>query len=235
MARRLRYQVAVSLDGFIAGPNGEYDWIVMDDSIDFGALFKEFDTAVMGRKTYEALAAYGGEGSLPGLDVVVFSRTLPANARRGVRISNDDPGEVVEALKAKPGRDIWLYGGGELLRSLLDAGLVDTVEVAVIPVLLGSGVPLVAPGAPTKLALTDQKALPASGIVSLSYSVPGGIGPAPSIRHIKETKARVKKGSKAKRQQQGRVVTKPAQPAAKRASRRSAQVAVRRSLKARRG
>ena len=52
MARRLRYQVAVSLDGFIAGPKGEYDWIVMDPSIDFGALFKEFDTAVMGRKTY---------------------------------------------------------------------------------------------------------------------------------------------------------------------------------------
>lgn len=53
MSRRLRYQVAVSLDGFIAGPNGEYDWIVTDPAIDFAALYKEFDTAVMGRKTYE--------------------------------------------------------------------------------------------------------------------------------------------------------------------------------------
>ena len=60
MSRRLRYQVAVSLDGFIAGPNGEYDWIVMDPSIDFAALFKEFDTAVMGRKTYEVLTAQVG-------------------------------------------------------------------------------------------------------------------------------------------------------------------------------
>ena len=51
MSRRLRYQVAASLDGFIAGPNGEYDWIVMDTAIDFAALYKEFDTAVMGRKT----------------------------------------------------------------------------------------------------------------------------------------------------------------------------------------
>src|SRR5687767_9693384 len=120
MSRRLRYQVAVSLDGFIAGPNGEYDWIVMDPSIDFGALFKEFDTAVMGRKTYETVAAQGGGGAMPGLDVVVFSRTLPAAVHRGFRIVNDDAPEVVAALKAKPGRDIWLFGGGALFRSLLD-------------------------------------------------------------------------------------------------------------------
>ena len=69
MKRRLRYQVAMSLDGFIAGPNGEYDWIVMDPAIDFATLFKEFDTAVMGRKTYEVLAAQDGHGALPGLEV----------------------------------------------------------------------------------------------------------------------------------------------------------------------
>ena len=195
MSRRLRYHVAVSLDGFIAGPNGEYDWIVMDPSIDFGALFKEFDTAVMGRKTYEVVTAQGGHGAMPGLDVFVFSRTLPAAAHRGVRILNDDPRDIVPALKAKPGRDIWLYGGGVLFRSLLDAGLVDTVEVAVIPVLLGAGVPLLPPGASTKLVLADQKILPASGIVALSYSVPGGVGPAPAVRYIKPAKSPGKKGT----------------------------------------
>jgi dihydrofolate reductase len=196
MSKRLRYQVAVSLDGFIAGPNGEFDWIVMDPSIDFAALYKEFDTAVMGRKTYEVLTAQGGHGDLPGLDVVVFSRTLPAATHPGVRLLNDDPGKVVAALKTRPGRDIWLYGGGTLFRSLLDAGLVDTVEVAVIPVLLGAGIPLLPPGATTKLILADQKALPASGIVALSYSVPGGVGPAPPIRYIKAPKVRPKKGAK---------------------------------------
>ncbi len=193
MSRRLRYQVAVSLDGFIAGPNGEYDWIVMDPSIDFAALFEEFDTAVMGRKTYEVLTAQEGSGALPGLDVVVFSRSLPAATHPGVRIVNDDPREVVAALKARPGRDIWLYGGGALFRSLLDAGLVDTVEVAVIPVVLSAGIPLLPPGAATKLTLADQKTLPASGIVALSYSVPGGVGPPPRIGYVKAAKTRTKK------------------------------------------
>jgi dihydrofolate reductase len=199
MSRRLRYQVAVSLDGFIAGPNGEYDWIVMDPAIDFAALYKEFDTAVMGRKTYQMTTSQGGNGAMPGLEVVVFSRTLPAATHRGVRIYNDDPRDIVAALKAKPGRDIWLFGGGSLFRSLLDARLVDTVEVAVVPVLLGAGVPLLPPGTSTKLVLADQKILPKSGIVVLAYSVPGGVGPAPLIRYIKAKQVPAKKTALAKK------------------------------------
>lgn len=188
MSRRLRYQVAVSLDGFIAGPNGEYDWIVMDPAIDFAALYREFDTAVMGRKTYEVVQTLGEGGGLTGLDVIVFSRTLRPSTSPGVRIVSDDPCQVVANLKATQGRDIWLYGGGELFRSLLDAGLVDTVELAVMPVLLGDGVPLLPPGATTTLTLTDQRILPASGIVALAYAVPGGGGPAPRVGYVKPTK-----------------------------------------------
>ena len=88
-------------------------------------------------------------------------------------------------LKAEPGKDIWLYGGGELFRALLTAGLVDTVELAVIPVLLGAGVPLLPAGPVAPLVLSDQKVLPASGIVALAYAVPGGVGPAPTISYVR--------------------------------------------------
>jgi dihydrofolate reductase len=192
MTRRLRYHVAVSLDGFIAGPNGEYDWIVPDPSVDFAALYKEFDTAVMGRKTYEVMTAQGGNGAMPGLDVVVFSRTIPAAEYPGVRILNDDPRKIVAELKKKRGRDIWLFGGGELFRFLLDAGLVDTVEVAVNPVLLSAGIPLLPRGGSTKLVLSDVKRLPASGMVVLAYSVEGASGAAPRVRYIKSARNRRK-------------------------------------------
>lgn len=183
--RRVRYQVAVSLDGFIAGPNGEYDWIVMDPAIDFKALYKQFDTALMGRKTYEVMTAQGGNGAMPGLDVVVFSQTLPPAGFPGVRIVNHDPVKTVTELKAKAGRDIWLFGGGALFRTLLDAGLVDSVEVAVMPVLLGHGVPLLPPGGSTELKLGDQKILPKSGIVVLSYAVASSGGSAPQVAYVK--------------------------------------------------
>jgi len=201
--RQLRYQVAASLDGFIAGPKGDYDWIVSDPSIDFGALFKEFDTAVMGRKTYEVMTAQGGTGAMKGLDVVVFSRSLSPTTMKGVRITKDDAADAVRALKKQPGGDIWLFGGGALFRSLLDARLVDTVEVALIPVLLGEGIPLLPAGASTRLELVDQITLPASGIVMLSYRVPGR-GPGARIRHIKARAAQTKR-SASKR-------TKPGKP-----------------------
>ena len=193
--RQLRYQVAASLDGFIAGPKGDYDWIVSDPSIDFGALFKEFDTAVMGRKTYEVMTAQGGTGAMKGLDVVVFSRSLSPTTMKGVRITKDDAADAVRALKKQPGGDIWLFGGGALFRSLLDARLVDTVEVALIPVLLGDGIPLLPAGASTRLELVDQITLPASGIVMLSYRVPGR-GPGARIRYINRRSAQKRPASK---------------------------------------
>jgi dihydrofolate reductase len=172
--RRLRYQVAASLDGFIAGPNGEYDWIVPDPAIDFAAIWAQFDTLIMGRKSYEVAKAR--RASLFGTTQrwIVVSSTLKPQDEPDVTILSGDLVSEVAALKAQPGKDIWLTGGGVLFRSLLDAGLVDTVEIALQPVMLGGGIPLLAEGRWQRLHFVESKQLP-SGILQLSYSVVLGL------------------------------------------------------------
>ena len=168
--RRVRYAVAMSLDGYIAGPNGEADWIVHDPDIDFTAIFSRFDTLLIGRKTYEAMRKMGGGGgSMPGVKSFVISRTLKPADHPDVTIAPDAAALVTE-LKAQPGKDIWLFGGGDLFRSLLGAGLVDGVDTAIVPVLLGRGIPLLpSPAEPTKLKLTNRHVYEKSGIVALEY------------------------------------------------------------------
>lgn len=170
--RRLRYNVAMSLDGFIAGQRGEYDWIVEDRTIDFDALFAEFDTLLMGRTTFEVMQAQGPGSPVERMTTMVVSTTLRPRDLPGVTVISDRVAERVAALKALPGKDIWLFGGGVLFRSLLDAGLVDTIEVAVMPVLLGGGIPLLPSRQRlTRLRLVSSRTLP-SGIVMLAYELP---------------------------------------------------------------
>jgi dihydrofolate reductase len=172
LMRRVRYSVAMSLDGYIAGPNGESDWIVMDPDIDFNALFAAFDTILMGRKTYEATRQPGSEGGgMPGIQSYVFSRTLQPEDCPGVILS-DSPQETIRKLKSREGKDIWLFGGGSLFSSLLELGLEDSVEVAIIPVLLGGGVPLLAaPAKRSELKLINNRIYEKTGTVMLEYAV----------------------------------------------------------------
>lgn len=169
--RPVRYSVAMSLDGYIADPTGGYDWIVMDPDIDFGALFKNFDTLLMGRKTYEMARAQGGGPAMRGMKSYVFSRTLLQEECPRVTVSAD-PKATVTALKQRPGKDIWLFGGGGLFQSLLALQLVDAVQVAIIPVLLGGGVPVLpSPATRAKLRLTSHRIYEKTGTVMLDYAV----------------------------------------------------------------
>lgn len=166
--RQVRYSVAMSLDGYIAGPNDEFDWITMDPDIDFEEYMGRFDTFLMGRRTFEL----AGGGTMPGTKTVVVSRTLRQDDYPNVTILGEGMEEAVSRMRAEPGKDIWLFGGGSLFRSLLSAGLVDAIEVGVIPVVLGGGKPLLPPmqkGA--RLRLIGSKAYEKTGIVSLEYAV----------------------------------------------------------------
>ncbi|HEX8360373.1 MAG TPA: dihydrofolate reductase family protein [Longimicrobium sp.] len=170
--RPVRYNVAATLDGYIAGPHGEFDWIPMDPTVDFAAIFAKVDTVLLGRHSYEVAQEGGTPPWAPGSRVYVVSRTLRPEEHPDITIVSDDVGGVVSALRAEAGDgEIWLFGGGELFGSLLAEGQVDTVEVTIVPILLGGGVPLLPPGAPrTTLALTGTRTYP-SGMVTLSYTV----------------------------------------------------------------
>jgi dihydrofolate reductase len=168
--RQLRYSVAASLDGYIAGPNGEFDWIVIDPDIDFAALYAGFNGLVMGRRSYEVSLSTGtGDSPQP---TYVYSRTLPEGVRNGVTFVADAVPHVRQLKEKGEGKPLWLWGGGELFRELAKARLVDGVDVAVIPVLLGGGIQLLpAPAQRMSLTLRTHRVYPKTGTVFLEYDV----------------------------------------------------------------
>jgi dihydrofolate reductase len=169
--RRIRYRVAMSLDGFIAGPNGETDWIVPDPDADFAAVYAGFDSVILGRRTFALTQQPGAPPWPAGWKIFVVSRTLRPADYLSVSIVADDVRTTVSRLRAAPGSDIWLFGGGVLASSLLCMDLVDAVELAIMPVMLGAGVPLTGQAAgrvPLRLARVQHSS---AGIVNLQYDV----------------------------------------------------------------
>lgn len=169
--RQLRYSVAASLDGYIAGPKGEFDWIVIDPEIDFAAMYAGFSGLVMGRRSYEVYVATGGSVG-PALPTYVYSRRLPEGERDGVTFVADAVPHVRMLKQAAEGKPLWLWGGGNFFRELAEAGLVDGVDVAVIPVLLGGGLPLLpSPGPRLSLQLRNHRLYAATGTLWLEYDL----------------------------------------------------------------
>lgn len=181
--RKVAFGGAMSLDGFIAGPNGEYDWILMDPEIDFVALMARFDTFLIGRKTYEMMKGMGSAApATKGVTSIVCSTTLqPADCPKATLTR--DAAKTVAELRTQEGKDIAIFGGGDLFRSLLAAGEVDEVSVAVVPVLLGGGVPLLPPPAGrATLTLRKHRVYAKTGTVALDYEVRRAQAPARTTR-----------------------------------------------------
>jgi dihydrofolate reductase len=161
----------VSLDGFIEGPNGEYDWCVIDPGYSFDEFFKRLDTIFVGRKTYEMTSAAGDTPpGFPTFKEYVFSTTLET-VKEGVTLIKGDIKTEVERIKKEDGKDIWLFGGAGLTTSLMNLGLVDELSLTVYPIILGGGKPLFHNiKGRISLKLVDMKKY-STGSVSLTYNI----------------------------------------------------------------
>jgi dihydrofolate reductase len=174
--RKVILQLAVSLDGFIEGLNGEYDWCLTDQDYGMADFFKRIDSVFYGRKSYELTLSMAESideaamSSFPKLSEYVFSTTLK-EVKPGAILINGDIEAEVRRIKNEPGKDIWLFGGASLTASLLNLGLVDEITLAVHPVILGGGKPLFS-NINNRVALTlmDTKTY-SSGLVSLTYTL----------------------------------------------------------------
>jgi dihydrofolate reductase len=169
--RKVILGVAVSLDGFIEGPNGEYDWCFTEPNYNLKDFFKRIDTIFVGRKTYEMSSKMeGGGAGFPKFKEYIFSTTLD-KVKQGATLIKGDIKTEVRKIKNEKGKDIWLFGGASLTTSLMNLGLVDVLSLAVYPILLASGKPLFNNiKERIKLTLIDTKTY-STGLVSLTYSL----------------------------------------------------------------
>jgi dihydrofolate reductase len=168
--RNVVLYIATSLDGYIAGPAGEIDWLFTDQDYGYTEFFAGVDTVIMGRKTYEVSLGFG-DYPYPGTRGIVFSRT-----RRGsdanVTFAAGDIATTLSELKRAPGKNIWLVGGGEIVAECVAHDLIDEFLLFVHPIILGRGIPLFAPGLPRRTLQLVNCASFDSGLVQLSYKRP---------------------------------------------------------------
>lgn len=160
--------LAVSLDGYIEGPNGEIDWCFADQDYGMSSFLKGIDGILMGRKSWELAAAMGGN-PWKGVTTYVFSHTLKSVTDPNVKIISGNLKESVEMMRLEKGKDLWLFGGAELIASFVNEGLVDEYWLSVHPVLLGDGKRLFGNVLPrVTLKLVESKSYD-TGLVSLRY------------------------------------------------------------------
>lgn len=182
-SRKILLDLAVTLDGFIEGPEGEVDWCIMDSEMGFTNFLNQIDTILYGRKSYDLWGQYSPENDdsdiekemwslVHSKEKYVFSRTQN-RTDNNITLINDNIPEEVNKLKNTVGKDIWLYGGASLITTFLNYGLVDELRLSVHPVILGEGKPLfidIKQRMNPKLVNTRRFS---SGVIQLCYHLNG--------------------------------------------------------------
>jgi dihydrofolate reductase len=169
--RKVVLGLGTSLDGYIARPDGAVDFLFMPKDYSMAAFFATVDTAVMGRKTYDvARRLGGGDFGASAMKSYVFSHSQPPGEHGGVTFVNESPKNFLDELRKRSGKNIWLMGGGELVRDFLKEDLVDELYIGIVPVLLGEGIPLFPSGFPQReFSLLENKTF-SKGLISLNYA-----------------------------------------------------------------
>jgi dihydrofolate reductase len=163
--------LGISIDGYIARPNGAVDFLFMPKDYSMAPFFSTVDTAIMGRKTFGVAMKMGG-GSFSGSSMMtyVFWHSSPPGKRNGVTFLDESPDAFIKQVRKRPGKNIWLMGGGELAREFLKADLVDELYLGIVPVLLGAGIPLFPSGFPQRdFSLVENKTY-SKGLIVLKYA-----------------------------------------------------------------
>lgn len=169
--RKIILYIADSLDGYIAGKDDNIDWLFTDQDYGYKEFYASIDTALMGRKSYEQIIKMEGGNFIPDKDVYIFSKTIDKPVYDNYEVIKTDMIDFTRSLLRKPGEDIWLVGGGEIIKVFLENNLIDEIIVSIHPTLIGSGIPLFPAGNYfVNLEVIDCIKFN-SGLVQLKYSV----------------------------------------------------------------
>jgi dihydrofolate reductase len=161
--------IATSLDGYIARLDGRIDWLFTDQDYGYREFFSCVDTVVMGRKTYELSLSFG-EYPYPGRTGYVFSHIRNGQQDEHAQFISTDPAEFIAGLREKPGKNIWLVGGSELIQDFVQADLIDEYVISIHPRILGAGIPLFRSPLPEQNLIFRDSTTFDSGLVQISYS-----------------------------------------------------------------
>jgi dihydrofolate reductase len=178
-SRKIIVEIATSADGYIGRHNGDIEWLNSRARLDYGMMkfYRTIDTILWGRKTYDWAVAYqkksGNKQPIFDKNVTnyIFSHKPPKKHPMEVQFVSEPVKTFAKKLRAKPGKHIWMMGGGELIASFLDAGEIDEFHINVIPVFIGKGIPLIAPRhRDISLRLLSSRKFP-DGVVQVRYEV----------------------------------------------------------------